>query len=66
MHFAGVDARRFVGGVALCRNYAEGHGPGELARFESAIQALPQVVEASHVSGPFDYLLKVVVADIAE
>ncbi|TFI59955.1 winged helix-turn-helix transcriptional regulator [Sphingomonas parva] len=42
------------------------HGPGDLARFEAAVKALPQIVEVSHVSGAFDYLLKVVVADMAE
>ena len=44
----------------------EGHSPAELARFEKAIAGLPQVVEASHVTGAFDYILKVVVADMAE
>jgi DNA-binding Lrp family transcriptional regulator len=44
----------------------EGHTPAELARFEAAILDLPQVVEASHVTGSFDYILKVVVADMAE
>jgi DNA-binding Lrp family transcriptional regulator len=44
----------------------EGHTPAELAVFEEAIVALPQVVEASHVTGAFDYILKVVVADMAE
>jgi DNA-binding Lrp family transcriptional regulator len=43
-----------------------GHTPAELARFEAAIVDLPQVVEASHVTGAFDYILKVVVADMAE
>ncbi len=44
----------------------DGHTPAELARFEEAIAALPQVVEASHVTGSFDYILKVVVADMRE
>jgi DNA-binding Lrp family transcriptional regulator len=44
----------------------QGHAPDELARFEQAVIALPQVVEASHVTGSFDYILKVVVADMAE
>ena len=44
----------------------EGHTPAELARFEKAIAALPQVVEASHVTGSFDYILKVVVSDMPE
>ena len=44
----------------------DGHSPAELAAFEKAIGALPQVVEASHVTGSFDYILKVVVADMPE
>ena len=44
----------------------DGHAPTELARFEETIAALPQVVEASHVTGSFDYILKVVVADMRE
>jgi DNA-binding Lrp family transcriptional regulator len=42
----------------------EGHTPAELARFEAAIAAIPEVVEASHVTGVFDYILKVVVPDM--
>ena len=44
----------------------DGHTPTELAQFEEAIAGLPQVVEASHVTGSFDYILKVVVADMRE
>jgi len=44
----------------------DGHTPAELAAFEKAIGVLPQVVEASHVTGSFDYILKVVVSDMAE
>lgn len=43
-----------------------GHTPVDLSRFEEAIVILPQVVEASHVTGAFDYLLKVVVKDMGE
>jgi len=50
--------------------YAEvtlkGHSPGELAQFEKVLGDLPQIVEASHVTGDYDHLLKVVVADMAE
>jgi DNA-binding Lrp family transcriptional regulator len=44
----------------------EGHTPAELARFEKAILAIPEVVEASHVTGSFDYILKIVVRDMRE
>ena len=40
------------------------HGPEAWQRFESEIAAIPQIVESSHVSGAFDYLLKAVVADM--
>lgn len=43
-----------------------GHRAEELARFEAAIAAIPQVVETSHVSGDVDYLLKIVVANMPE
>lgn len=55
-----------VGLVLFAEVVLKGHGPEALARFDSAIEALPQVVEASHVSGAYDYLLKVVVKDMAE
>ena len=55
-----------VGLVLFAEVTLKAHGPEALARFEAAVKALPQVVEASHVSGTFDYLLKVVVTDMAE
>jgi DNA-binding Lrp family transcriptional regulator len=55
-----------VGLVLFAEITLKGHGAEELARFDKVIEALPQVVEASHVSGTYDYLLKVVVTDLAE
>jgi DNA-binding Lrp family transcriptional regulator len=55
-----------VGLVLFAEVTLKRHGPDDLARFDAAIEAMPQVVEASHVSGAYDYLLKVVVADMAE
>jgi len=55
-----------IGLVLYVEITLDGHAPAELAAFEKAIVALPQVVEASHVTGSFDYILKVVVADMAE
>lgn len=54
-----------IGLVLFVEVTLDGHGPAAAARFETAIEALPEVVEASHVSGDFDYLLKIVVADMA-
>ncbi len=55
-----------IGLVLYVEITLDGHMPAELAAFEKAIAAMPEVVEASHVTGSFDYILKVVVADMAE
>ncbi len=55
-----------VGLVLFAEVTLRAHGADDLARFDAAIAAIPQIVEASHVSGAFDYLLKVVVTDLAE
>ena len=55
-----------IGLVLFAEVSLEGNGPDELERFETAIAAHPEIVEASHVSGEVDYLLKVVVQDMAE
>ena len=55
-----------IGLVLFAEVTLEGHRPEELALFEAALAGIPQVVEASHVTGAYDYLLKVVVADMAE
>lgn len=38
--------------------------PADLLRFERALADRPEIVEVSQVSGPFDYLLKVVTRDV--
>jgi Lrp/AsnC family transcriptional regulator, leucine-responsive regulatory protein len=55
-----------VGIVLFAEITLKAHGAEELARFDAAVAAIPQIVEASHVSGDYDYLLKVVVADLRE
>jgi DNA-binding Lrp family transcriptional regulator len=55
-----------VGMVLFAEVTLKGHSPDELALFEKAIGDIPQVVEASHVTGAYDYLLKVVTADMPE
>jgi DNA-binding Lrp family transcriptional regulator len=66
-YHARLDPFRLDVGLVL---YAEvtlkGHGPEELALFEQAIKSQPAVVEASHVTGAYDYLLKVVTTDMAD
>lgn len=41
------------------------HHPAAFEQFETLLGRLPQVVEAAQVSGAFDYLLKVVVPNLA-
>ena len=37
------------------------HQPVSVAAFRSSVQAMPEVLEAFHVTGEFDYLLKVAI-----
>ena len=53
-----------VGLVLFAEVTLEGHRPDELTLFEQFIATVPEVVEASHLTGAYDYLLKVVVADM--
>jgi Lrp/AsnC family leucine-responsive transcriptional regulator len=38
----------------------------ELAAFESAVHSIPEVMESYLMTGEFDYLLRVVIADMAD
>ena len=55
-----------VGLVLFAEVTLKGHGEAGFDRFDKAIAGISQIVEASHVSGEYDYLLKVVVADLPE
>lgn len=55
-----------IGLVLFAEVTLKAHGAADLARFESGLERFEQIVEASHVSGAFDYLLKIVVADMVE
>jgi DNA-binding Lrp family transcriptional regulator len=55
-----------VGLVLYAEVTLKGHSAEELELFEQTIKALPTVVEASHMTGAYDYLLKVVTADMFE
>ena len=55
-----------VGLVLYAEVTLKGHSHEELALFERAILDIPAIVEASHMTGAYDYLLKVVTADLAE
>lgn len=55
-----------VGIVLFAEVTLRAHGAADFECFDATVAALPQIVEASHVSGAFDYLLKVVVVDLPE
>ncbi len=59
-HQAGLAGNIFVQ-IALHRE-----GQSELAAFEAAVQNLPEVMECYLMTGEFDYLLRVVVSDMAD
>ena len=66
-YHARLDPFRIEVGLVLIVEVAlEGRHREERRRFEEAIQRLSQVVEASHVSGDTDYVLKVVVGTMPE
>lgn len=45
---------------------AGAHSPEWLAAFAAAVQAMPEVLECWRMAGDVDYMLRVVVADMAE
>ena len=45
--------------------HAEGHKRAPIELFRAAVQAWPEVIECSALTGEMDYLLRVVVADMA-
>jgi DNA-binding Lrp family transcriptional regulator len=53
-----------VGLVLFAEVTLKTHGAADLARFDAVIGTIPEIVEGSHVSGAFDYILKVVVANL--
>lgn len=53
-----------IGLILFAEVTLTGHHPEDLAAFEAAINDIPQIVEASHVTGDYDYLLKVVATDM--
>lgn len=42
------------------------HGPDELSGFRNSVSRLPEVLDCYHVTGEFDYLLKIVVRNRKE
>ncbi len=54
-----------IGVILYAEIWLEGQDTGRLIRFERAIADMPEIVEATYVSGPFEYLIKAVVPDMA-
>lgn len=52
--------------VVMCAVSLKEHAQRRLQQFEQSVCALPEVTEVLHIAGGFDYLLKVVVRDMAE
>lgn len=64
-YFALLDAERLGYRItALAMISLSLHQEQPIERFRKAIQDIPEVLECYHVSGEFDFLLKIVVRDI--
>lgn len=53
-----------LGLLVMCDVSLKEHNLEYILQFEQAIKLLPEVTECFHIAGAFDYLLKVVVADM--
>lgn len=64
--YAALLDRRKVGLAMLvfCEVSLKEHNRDFLFRFEREVADLPEVIECHHITGAFDYLLKVVVRDM--
>ncbi len=51
--------------LAFCNVSLKEHARDALLNFEEQVRGLPEVIECYHIAGLFDYLLKVVVTDMA-
>ena len=54
-----------IGVILYAEVWLEGQNPARLARFEAALADIPEIVEATYVSGPYEYLIKAVAPDMA-
>jgi Lrp/AsnC family transcriptional regulator len=61
-----VDAERVGRGVnVMCQVRMKSHAPDDRRAFEDYLTTRPDVMEAHSMSGEWDYLLRVVAADVA-
>ena len=64
-YHARLDPLRLnVGLIIFAEVVLKSHGADDHSTFVELVTHVPQIVEASHVSGPYDYLLKVVAESI--
>ena len=62
-----LDAKKLGVGVTVFVSVRTNqHSPAWFRKFNAAVTALPEVMEFYRMSGDIDYLLRVVVADIAD
>ena len=54
-----------LGSTVFCHVRLVAHSQEAIRDFEKQIKALREVIECHHVSGDYDYLLKIVVRDMA-
>lgn len=52
--------------TVFCQVSLQKHTKSLIDRFENAIKRMPEVIQAYHIAGNFDYLLKIVVHDSKE
>lgn len=52
--------------IAYCSVTLQEHSQSNIKLFETGVHKLDQVLECNHMSGSFDYLLKVVVKDMED
>lgn len=66
--YAALVDRQKVGKplTVICAVSLKEHALPFLTRFQEAVAGFPEVVEILHIAGSYDYLLKVIVADMAE
>lgn len=62
-----LDRRKLgLGMLVYCEVSLLGHQRDYLTTFEDQVRALEEVIECHHITGAFDYLLKIVVGDMDE
>jgi DNA-binding Lrp family transcriptional regulator len=62
-----LDRRKLgLGMLAYCEVSLLGHQREYLTTFEDQVRALDEVIECHHITGAFDYLLKIAVGDMDE